>query len=131
MVQGLKVTLGISQQADRSLRYKEMNGYSNELMGRFLPGLHAQEYHLATLTAALQVDALSIYYAMVRFMPELQKAELTQVCCSGLLVDDSLLYSSSSPEPEFTPSWLFSLVTSACIFSSSETYESSAFPFSL
>lgn len=39
----------------------------------FLPGLHAQEYHLVTLTAALQVDALSIYYAMVRFMLELQK----------------------------------------------------------
>lgn len=77
LVQRLKVTLGISQQAGRPLRYKEMNGHSNELMDRFLPGLHAQEYHLVTLTAALQVDALSIYYAMVRFMPELQKLRHT------------------------------------------------------
>lgn len=130
MVQGLKVTLGISQQADRSLRYKEMNGHSNELMDRFLPGLHAQEYHLATLTAALQVDALSIYYAMVRFMPELQKLSSPRSaalgCCTAAAHQS--LNSLHLGFFHWLPQPASSLVQ---MLATEETYESSAFPFSL
>lgn len=130
------MTLGISQQADRSLRYKEMNGHSNELMDRFLPGLHAQEYHLVTLTAALQVDALSIYYAMVRFMPELQKLSshrsaalgcwLMIACCTAAAQQS--LNSLHLGFFHWLPQPASSLVQ---MLATEETYESSAFPFSL
>lgn len=95
-VQGLKMILGINQQAGRFLRYKETNEHPNELVDRFsleAPFMRTPPPGDCCVASWCTEDLLCHGQIHARAA----EADITQVCCSELLVGDSLLCSSGSP----------------------------------